>query len=62
VEEGAHLFIKCNHVKETWVNLGLETVRKELLKSNSVMHALDIIWAKPLEQQVHPDTLVALVV
>jgi ribonuclease HI len=52
VEEGAHLFIKCDHVKEVWRGLGLEDVRRELVMSNSVLHALDIVWKAPVETRV----------
>jgi hypothetical protein len=41
----------------TWVNLGLEGIRRELAISNSVVHALDMIWAKPFEQRVQIVTL-----
>jgi ribonuclease HI len=57
VEEGAHLFIKCDHVKEAWLKLGLEDIRRELATSRSEMHALDIVWAKPLEERVQILTL-----
>ncbi|CAM0873789.1 unnamed protein product [Alopecurus aequalis] len=53
VEEGAHLFIKCDYVKEVWRWLGLEDLRRELAMSTSVLHALDIIWKKSVEKRVH---------
>jgi ribonuclease HI len=52
LEEGAHLFVKCKHVKEGWRCLGLEDMRRELAGTISIVHALDIIWRCPMETRV----------
>jgi hypothetical protein len=57
VEEGAHLFIKCEHVMGAWRELGLEDVRMELAMSTSVLHALDIIWKTPVVTRLQIMTL-----
>jgi hypothetical protein len=52
VEEGAHLFVKCRYVKEVWHCLGMENIRRDLARSSSIEHALDIIWNGPVEMRV----------
>lgn len=43
-EDGAHLFIKCKHVKQIWRELGLEAERIELEKIRGVHAMLDSLW------------------
>jgi hypothetical protein len=56
-EEGAHLFVKCDHVNMVWDGLQLDEVRNELIRSNTGRQALDIIWNQPLEKRVEILTL-----
>jgi hypothetical protein len=41
--KGAHLFFKCDHVKEVWYGMQLDEVRNEMIRSNTLKQALDII-------------------
>lgn len=56
-EDGAHLFIKCKHVKQAWRELGMEEERSRLEEFTSVHAMLDALWGFSEKKRVLVITL-----